>query len=155
MDYGRTFDEGSAAHTAGHTATACPYETEGSCRSAWLSGFAFAEDVAHRHWEERGKAAYAKGEGLDACPHPNDPICASAWENGWRGAKQDQTKAEALPQRVKTIDATPTWRGLMPALLHVIEHGPDSARDAAAAELHRLAAIVDEINASTKNKRKT
>lgn len=41
------------------------------------------------------------------------------------------------------IDMTPTWGALMPALLAVIENGAETGREAARAELHRLADMMD------------
>ena len=46
---------------------------------------------------------------------------------------------------MKTIDATPTWEGILPALLAVIESGTTvEARNNAMAELHRIAQLADE-----------
>lgn len=47
-----------------------------------------------------------------------------------------------------TIDLTPTWRGLLPALVEVAVRGetPESRR-VAMGELYRLADLADRINA--------
>jgi hypothetical protein len=45
----------------------------------------------------------------------------------------------------KTVDLTPTWSGILPALLAVIANGETvEARKAAEAELRRMAAIADK-----------
>ena len=41
------------------------------------------------------------------------------------------------------IDATPTWAGIMPALLAAIADGTPAAQDAARAEIMRLARQMD------------
>jgi ribosome modulation factor len=152
MDYGRIFDEG--VNAARNTTTAvCPYSGDSGMARAWLAGYAFEQDTAREHWQQKGRQAHAQGVAAHDCPHPHDPICASAWLDGWQAA-QDEAEAAALPKKGRTVDGTPTWVGLLPALLHVIENGPDSARDAAAAELRRLAATVDELNASADRQRR-
>lgn len=50
----------------------------------------------------------------------------------------------------RTIDATPTWAGLMPALIALIENGTDQGREKAVAELMRLAAAADSFIAADK-----
>ena len=48
----------------------------------------------------------------------------------------------------KTIALTPKWQGLLPIMLHVLEH-PESPAEAKAdirSELTRLAKFVDEMN---------
>lgn len=49
-----------------------------------------------------------------------------------------------------TIDATPTWAGLMPALVLALTHGTREGRRIAAEELQRLAAAVDAANAKSR-----
>jgi 2-methylcitrate dehydratase PrpD len=41
------------------------------------------------------------------------------------------------------IDLTPTWAGVLPALLAVIENGSESGRAAALSELRRMAKAAD------------
>ncbi len=43
----------------------------------------------------------------------------------------------------ETIDITPTWEGLLPALLMVLERGDAKGREEALAELRRMARIAD------------
>lgn len=47
----------------------------------------------------------------------------------------------------RTIDATPTWAALMPALIAALRDGTPDGQRFAAEELHRLAAAVDALNA--------
>jgi len=49
-----------------------------------------------------------------------------------------------------TIDITPTWVGILPALLAVIQNGTPQGRAAATEELQRLAATVDAMNAAAR-----
>ncbi len=48
------------------------------------------------------------------------------------------------------IDITPTWVGILPALVAVIQNGTPQGRAAATAELQRLAATVDAMNAAAR-----
>lgn len=50
----------------------------------------------------------------------------------------------------KYIDLTPTWAGLMPGLLLVLEAGTDAGKQIAREELFRLAKGMDELNAQRK-----
>ena len=47
---------------------------------------------------------------------------------------------------MKVINITPTWSGLMPALLNILESGTEEGKKAARAELLDLAKAVDEAN---------
>ena len=47
-----------------------------------------------------------------------------------------------------SINLTPTWSAIMPALLNVLENGTDKGKREARAELLDLAKKVDEANAS-------
>ena len=44
--------------------------------------------------------------------------------------------------KIKTIDITPTWAGLMPALIMAVKNDSEIAKE----ELMRLAHLVDESN---------
>ena len=44
---------------------------------------------------------------------------------------------------MKTIDITPTWEGILPALLAVIENGNFEGRKVAIEELTRMAQLAD------------
>lgn len=56
------------------------------------------------------------------------------------------TPVQAQPAEVRTIDATPTWAGLMPLLVQAAANGTTTeARNAAMGELMRLATIVDSM----------
>lgn len=52
---------------------------------------------------------------------------------------------------MQTIDITPSWRAIVPTLVHVAAHAttPDS-REAAMQELLRLADAVDQLNESAR-----
>jgi hypothetical protein len=51
--------------------------------------------------------------------------------------------------KLKTIDCTPTWVGLMPALLAVLEDGTEKGKKLAREELMDLARKIDAINVKT------
>lgn len=48
------------------------------------------------------------------------------------------------------LDMTPTWAGILPALLAILEDGGPEGRDMAREELSRLARAVDSANARAK-----
>lgn len=50
--------------------------------------------------------------------------------------------------RLRTIDCTPTWAGLMPALFAILENGTETGKRQAREELMDLARKVDALNAS-------
>lgn len=52
----------------------------------------------------------------------------------------------AIAETVKTIDMTPTWAGILPALRALIENSNSEGRATAWAELERMAALADERN---------
>ena len=56
---------------------------------------------------------------------------------------------------MRTIDVTPTWTDLMPALFAVLQNGTEEGRAIAQAELTRLAKIVDDQNAEAKTRLET
>src|SRR5690606_28392827 len=66
-------------------------------------------------------------------------IVYSGTDQGWLQDEHGNTVYHAavrMPARAaRTIDATPTWAGLMPALIAVIELGTAEGRDNAVAEL--------------------
>ena len=47
---------------------------------------------------------------------------------------------------METIDLTPTWAAVLPALLAVIEDGTDEGRKMAREELARMAQAADKYN---------
>lgn len=51
---------------------------------------------------------------------------------------------------MKTIDITPTWRGILPALLAVYTDGTAKGRADALKELQRMADIADQAVADAK-----
>jgi len=46
-----------------------------------------------------------------------------------------------------TVDVTPTWTGLMPAFIHIIESGDEEGRKLVGKELYRMAKLLDEARA--------
>ncbi len=54
------------------------------------------------------------------------------------------------PSAPRTLDLTPTWSGLLPALLAAYENGGTTGRQIAREELTRLARIADETNAEAR-----
>lgn len=44
------------------------------------------------------------------------------------------------------VDLTPTWRGILPALIMVLENGSNEGRDLAKDELRRMAHAADQWN---------
>lgn len=51
---------------------------------------------------------------------------------------------------MKTIDLTPTWAGVMPLLMAVLESGSEEGKREAREELMRLAKAMDEVNEERK-----
>lgn len=51
---------------------------------------------------------------------------------------------------MKTIDVTPTWEGLVPAFLALIENGTPEGRAMAVKEITRMAQIADHAVAEAK-----
>ncbi len=56
-----------------------------------------------------------------------------------------------MKEKIGTIDATPTWSGILPALLVLIENGSPGA-SIARDELKRMAQLADLYVASQKEK---
>ncbi len=55
-----------------------------------------------------------------------------------------------MKNQIETIDITPTWASLIPALCAVIEDGTSEGRALAIEELMRLAKFADDFNAKNK-----
>ena len=53
----------------------------------------------------------------------------------------------------RTIDITPTWRGVLPILLAAYTDGNATGRQTALAELYRMADIADRAVTSSKEER--
>lgn len=45
---------------------------------------------------------------------------------------------------LQTIDCTPTWSGILPALLNVLENGTEEGKKVVYVELKRMAEIADK-----------
>jgi hypothetical protein len=48
----------------------------------------------------------------------------------------------------ETIDITPTWQGILPAILMVLDNGSDAGKNIARDELKRMATLADRYVAS-------
>lgn len=66
-----------------------------------------------------------------------------------RRVELDAMAARDAAKAARSIDVTPTWRGIMPGLVAVLESGTAEGRAMARAELFRLADMVDAANAGT------
>lgn len=53
-------------------------------------------------------------------------------------------------KQAKTFDLTPTWAGIMPGLIAALQNGTHAGQGMARAELMRLAASVDALNAQSR-----
>jgi hypothetical protein len=48
----------------------------------------------------------------------------------------------------RTVDITPTWKGVLPLILYALESGTDQGKRIAREELQRMAEAADAYNAS-------
>lgn len=55
-----------------------------------------------------------------------------------------------MPDTIRYIDMTPTWRQAAQIIAAVLENGTDKGREAARAELFRMADLLDAMNAKAK-----
>ena len=46
---------------------------------------------------------------------------------------------------IESIDMTPSWKGIMPAIIAMLEDGTDTGKTIAKAELMRMADILDRM----------
>ena len=53
-------------------------------------------------------------------------------------------------EKTNGVDLTPTWRGILPGMIAVLEHGTDKGKDIARDELARMAKAADQWNAHCK-----
>lgn len=81
-------------------------------------------------------------------------IVYTGTDQGWLEDEHGETGYHAAvrmpPRAARTIDATPTWAGLMPALIALIENGTAEGRATAIAEITRLAHAADTYIAADK-----
>ena len=61
------------------------------------------------------------------------------------------TDDTATRKLVGTIDATPTWQGILPVLLLLLEDGSDTAKATAKEQLATMAKAADRYNEGAKN----
>lgn len=47
-------------------------------------------------------------------------------------------------QKIETVDITPSWRGILPGLIMLIENGTFEGQKIAREELNRMAALADK-----------
>lgn len=87
-----------------------------------------------------GKAARRAGKPETDCPYLAGGERAARWTLGWN---------EGAPA-VQTIDMTPTWAEILPALLAAYTDGTAEGRRIAAEELQRMATIADSYVAAQK-----
>lgn len=111
---------------------------------------ATADAIARNIWE----ISTGNGAKLDANQWDSHRAnCDAAVANTYRtGISVDDWQRAALAriEGKRTIDATPTWAGLMPALVAVIESGTAEGRASATGELMRLAEAADSYIAANK-----
>ena len=62
--------------------------------------------------------------------------------------KPKPKKGNQMKNEVETVDATPTWEGLLPLYLMSYENGANEGRRAALEELQRMAQLADAYVAS-------
>lgn len=55
-----------------------------------------------------------------------------------------------MAEKIRTIDMTPTWEGILPVILYGLENGPAHNRDNLKEELRRMAEAADKWNAHCK-----
>lgn len=55
-----------------------------------------------------------------------------------------------MTHKTETVDITPTWSGIVPALLIMLKSDSHAAREVAEAEMHRMARLADKMIAHLK-----
>jgi hypothetical protein len=128
--------------------------------AAGASGATVRRDNVEYH---AGRDAWAANQTKDSNPYPAEGERAARWNLGWQEAcdasapvrlnlrRQAEGMAEiakaeqrgAIAETVATIDMTPTWAGILPALRALIENSNAEGRRTAWAELERMAALAD------------
>lgn len=89
-----------------------------------------------------GRAAFEAGQVPAAMPYSEGGERAARWNLGYREAQADAAPVETG----QTIDMTPTWAGMLPAMRALIENGSAEGRRVAWAELEKAARLADERN---------
>lgn len=111
-------------------------------RNIWEISTGNGRDVDADDWDshrEKCNAAVAETH--------TDEIDIDEWQ---RRALDRLTGTDDKPAKPRRIDATPTWKGIMPALIAVIENGTSEGRENAVEELMRLACAADRYIAESK-----
>lgn len=57
--------------------------------------------------------------------------------------RADESKRKGNSMTTKTIDMTPTWEGMLPILLTLLENGSAAGRATAMAEMRKMAKLAD------------
>ena len=135
--------DGSASRRWTPPAPVSPATAEPERAPLKLSGFPKPETAAPVRRDNveyhAGKAARLAGGTLDDCPYSDGGERAERWTLGW---------TEAAP--VQTIDMTPTWSAILPALLAALIDGTAVGQGMARKELARMAEIADSYVAAQK-----
>jgi len=59
--------------------------------------------------------------------------------------KKGSVVRKSRMKAVGTIDVTPTWQGILPTLVALIERGDYKGKKAAVSELNKVAKLADEV----------
>lgn len=134
-------------------AGACPFEMRGISKGQAqpTEGLSMdyeqtADAIARNIWEiSTGNGAKLDPDLWDSHRQKCNAATVNTYVEGisvddWQTAALARIEGGHMP---RPIDETPTWAGLMPALIAVIENGTDQGRENAVAELMRLAAAAD------------
>lgn len=90
-----------------------------------------------------GRDAWAANQTKDSNPYQAGGERAARWDLGWQEACD-----KGAP--VRTIDCTPTWAAILPALLAAVTDGTAEGQRIAREELARMATIADSYVAAQK-----
>ena len=117
-------------------------------------------DVTRATLESFVMAAYDAGRYAMASHFPSRAEAEAAAEATAAHARAAEAEAaadaaEAEAAQPVTLDLTPTWAGLMPALIAALQNGTAEGQTMARAQLMSLAAQADAINAADKAERQT
>lgn len=132
-------DEGVRALVESIKAPAAPLKLSGFPATAETAPAVRRDNVEYH----AGRDARAANATKDSNPYPADGERAARWNLGWQEACDS-----AAP--VQTIDMTPTWAAILPALLAALIDGTAVGQGMARKELARMAEIADSYVAAQK-----
>lgn len=150
------------AEKANRYTVACYDETGTRCLGWHLSAGQLTTDHAKAATMPRAEAeqlahdlreyAASKGRGSTFSPQAQaDTAAADALqEMGFHAGPWNaptETKTGSDKQKNRFIDMTPTWPQAARIIAAALEHGTDKGRDAARAELFRMADLLDQLQA--------